>query len=252
MMWPLLLPWTFAMVYAAWNSLRKKSINSESQRLMTLGCAVTFVILSMVSAKLSIYFLPFVPFAATLTTKAVGKSLPSWTLTIGYAPFVMTFPAFLAAEGHVPVLEPYIAAPLIVAMAIISLGAAAALVTLRRHNPYRSVVAMAGGLLLGAAVAGFAMPKINNYIGFHELCQAAMDTGQAMHTDRYVVVGIRHNENMCVFLGKDPVSVDSAAALAGYQRVAVMAKKDQKGLPPLHQKRLVGNYIVGYKGNLSH
>ena len=209
MMWPLLLPWTFAMVYAAWNSLRKKSVDSESQRLMTIGCMTTFVILSIVSAKLSIYFLPFVPFAAALTTKMITQKMPSWTLAIGYVPFALTFPAFLTVQGHLEVLKPHTAAPVIAALTIISMGAITALVTLRQHDSYHSVVAMAGGLLVGASIAGFAMPKINKYIGFHELCQEALEIGHETHASQYVAVGIRHHENMCVFLGTEPVGLDS-------------------------------------------
>lgn len=252
MMWPLLLPWTFAMVYAAWNSLRKKSVDSESQRLMTIGCAATFVILSIVSAKLSIYFLPFVPFAAALTARAVTYSLPSWTLAIGYAPFVLIFPALLLTGNRLPMLEPYHTLPVIIALAVISLGAIGALIALRQRGAYPSVITMAGGLLLGAAVAGFAMPQINNYIGFHALCQKALEIGHEKHVNRYVAVGLRHNENMCVFLGSAPESIDSAATLKRYQHVVVMANKDEPKLPKLLRTRRVGNYIVGYMGKLSH
>lgn len=246
MMWPLLLPWTFAMLHALWLYLRKKPLPQESLRLMTIGCAATFVILSLVSAKLSIYFLPFVPFAAALATNTYDDCMPAWPLATGFAVFLFPLPLIVLFKQQWPDVAPYINVLTVMALAIMATAAIMALMALHKHRELSAISLMAAGVLGGTLVAGFSFTRINAYIGFKDVCSTAQAMITAHHANKVVAVDMKRAENMDVYLGCMPEQADSAPQLKDCHHAVVMASAAEAHRLPLHDRQQTGDKVVGY------
>ena len=246
MMWPLLLPWSFAMLRALWLYLNKKPLHCEGLRLMTIGCLATFVILSMVSAKLSIYFLPFVPFAAALAVDICDDDMPRWPLGVGYAVMLLPLPVLWAFGRHLPDVALYVNAGTVTAVVITTTAAIIALVMLARHQVQRSVMVMATGMLACTLTAGFSFSRINPHISYKEVCETAKTMAGEQHAQCIVAVDMNRAENMDVYLGREPEQAGNARKLTGRHNIVVIASAAQAQALPLRQRYQAGDNVVGY------
>lgn len=247
MIWALLLPWAFAMVYALCYYLRAKRQTSDRLRLMVIGCIVTFVLLSLVSAKLSVYLLPFVPFVAALTVRWMTDSQTTWPLAIGYALFSLFFSILYIGSNLVPSYFPIQHPIVILTIVVISVGAVAALIVLRLKHKTASVEWMAGGLMLATCLTGFVFPDINQYIGYSQLCSEAKTRQAETGAHQMVSYGIKHAADMDVYLGEVPLILSSPNALASIHQAIVMMPVQAKGSQQLKHCKHVGNNVIGYK-----
>lgn len=155
-------------------------------------------------------------------------------------------PAFDIAVLTQRSLQPFNIPALWMAVTVISLGALAALLLLMRKAPERAVRTLAASIILSAFFAGWAMPRLNPYIGYCDMCRSAMSMSKAHGKAQIVAAGIKHAANTDAFLGYSPaeVAADSIARLHGV--VVMMPAKDAAGAM-LSDKQDVGPMVIGYR-----
>jgi 4-amino-4-deoxy-L-arabinose transferase-like glycosyltransferase len=229
--WYIMFPWcilaagTIAIAF-----IRRRRMDG---RALFLSCSagVILVMLSLVSSKLDIYFLP----AVGLTVYAAFMLLPGfrerkfvrWALLVPLAMAAVAAPvAFFVMRGYdadtlAGSLSPWLLVPL-------EVGAIAAIVAALRDDIRMTVFSFAAGLYLAAFVFGLQVRHVNPYIGYRALCEEAMAAAQEKDIDRYVLATfpdgtplMKRGENADVYLGRQlelqPLSVieNSADSLAG-------------------------------------
>lgn len=247
MIWPLLMPWSLWVVASVIRSLKGRSLQTDSARLMTIATLTVFVVLSLVSSKLSIYLLPLVPFALAVAvgTQNVGRKTMLTSLSVPYLLLLAVMPAYLYIIYRADGMGPFNIPLLWLATLAVTVGAAVGLVVLWWGRTARSISIVASSLLVCAFFVGLAMPKINPFIGYRDLCQVGGELSRQHGGARIVTVGINRSENMDVWLGYSPRKVDGKEASRLHHTVVLLSEKKEsvmRGMPV----RRVGNHFVAY------
>lgn len=249
MYWPLLLPWSIPVAVAVFRSFFEKVIGSDIIIFLLIASLSTFLMLSLISAKLSIYLLPAVPFA--IAVGARGTSLRGFrkgervALLITMWLFVLTLPAFAIAVSR-PELKPFNQPVLWIAVGFVSVGAVVGLRRLSQRRPADSVISLGTSLLIATFFIGLSFPYLNPWIGFSDACATAKDTADRVGTHLIVTSEVRHAQNMDVYLGETPPSLelqdlrDSKWSGA----VVILPRKDVATMP-LRSVVMRGPYAIG-------
>ncbi len=191
-----------------------KTGSSPYEDAITLFLSViipTFLMLSAFSSKLSIYLAPIFPFMVWLfpmvLEKTGWKKWMGWSLGIpagilalvGVAAFIVK--AFFSGNPTISeLLSQYSFAysPLLwFAIGIITAGNILAIVFLAKGKPWSfAAFMMASSLLLCIYSASGLMPRLNDYMGYKNLC-AEIPEGT-----RVVTLNVHRPDNMDVYLGR--------------------------------------------------
>lgn len=250
MVWLLLLPWSLWAILSAVRAWISKTARGYEARIMAIVCLAAFGILSLLSSKLSIYLLPFVPLVMSATVLDNDKGNDRWvtlSLAIPYALLILALPVFVWFHSREPIIRE-IHSPLLWAVAAsATLAAALALWQICHKRVYTSACVMAVGLLLATFLAGLSMPKLNPYIGFRQVCEEAVSASRQHQTTTFVAVDLKHARNMDVYLGQSPISVNTVGRAALPHHAIVMAKARDAASLQLEDVRVVGDKIVGYR-----
>ncbi len=231
--WYSLAPWSLflAVVFAA--AWRQHVRLGELERFFLSVALSTFVMLSLFSSKLAVYLapaFPFVVYAGGLLFARVrmngwmqaALALPAviWTLALPAVAVAASMPATaFVANGWC-----------FAAGALLSAGGVATLWFLfRRRDIYRSVQALAGGLLCALFVGGFALPRFNGMLGYGKLCRVAMEVAaEQPDFTGYYVWKVRRPENMDVYLGEPITEISVDEAMAGQAAGGVLLLSERK------------------------
>lgn len=217
--WYVAAPYSIAMIYSMLSRSGRRGYVTDAGRLF-LSCSLTvFVMLSAFSSKLAIYLLPMVPFMAYYTVLAgkqtgcngmmrLALSVPSAILLLA-AVAVCAFPL---VSGQLPglssmpedLLSVAFSANAYVAAAFLAAGACLSFIALFRKRSWTfSASSIAVSVLASVLVLTPLVPKLNDYIGYRNLCTAAKSLKDASGVSGYSVYGISRPENMDVWLGED-------------------------------------------------
>lgn len=224
--WYIMFPWCFlAATVIAVAFIRRQKMDDRAL-MMACSAATILVMLSLVSGKLDIYFLP----AAGLTIYATVMLLPAFKAR-RIVKWALLVPLFLAAvalpvvlfilRGKDPAASPYgnltpwLLLPL-------EAGIIAAIVAAFRDDMKAATCSFAAGLYLALSVFGLQMQYVNPYTGYRSVCEEAMAAAQQKGIDRYVLATfpdgvsmMKRGENADVYLGqpleKQPLSVIETA-----------------------------------------
>ena len=172
----------------------------------------TFVMLSAFSSKLSIYLAPMFPFMVWLfpmvLEKTGWKKWMGWSLGIPAGILALAGAAALGVKifmgGNPKIAEllsqySFTYSPLLwFALGIIATGNIIAIVFLVQKKPWNfAVFMMASSLLLGVYSASSLMPRINDYLGYKNLC------AEIPEETRVVTLNVHRPDNMDVYLGRE-------------------------------------------------
>ena len=229
--WYIMFPWcilaagTIAIAF-----IRRREMDDRA-RFMACSAGTVLVMLSLVSSKLDIYFLP----AVGLTIYAAFMLLPGikarrfirWVLIVPLGIVAIAVPvAFFVMRGNdadtlVGSLSPWMLLPLFI-------GSAAAIVAALRDDFRMTVCSFAAGLYVALFIFGLQVRQVNPYIGYRVLCEEAKAVAEEKGIDCYVLATFPNGvplmprgENADVYLGRQlelqPLSVieNSADSLAG-------------------------------------
>ncbi|MBR3030308.1 MAG: glycosyltransferase family 39 protein [Bacteroidales bacterium] len=228
--WYIMFPWCVLVAGSIVTAFVRCTTMDDRARFLACSAAVILLILSLVSSKLDIYFLP----AAGLAVYAAFMLLPGiesgksvrWMMLV---PLVLAAVAMPAAYFITRTMTDTFAGSLSPWMFIVlEAGIIAAVAAAFRGNVKSAVFSFAAGLYLAVFVFGLQVKQVNPYIGYHSLCEHAMAAAEEKGIDRYVLATyadgvpmMSRGENADVYLGRSlelvPLSVieNSADSLVG-------------------------------------
>ena len=74
---------------------------------------------------------------------------------------------------------------------------------LRHRNTNRAINSFSFGLLLTVFVGSFALPLLNNRIGYGEMCKTGLEMAREAKVNEFYLYNIRRGENVDVYLQKE-------------------------------------------------
>ena len=211
--WYIMFPW--CLLAAGVMVLAFIQRQKMDDRALMLSCftAVILVMLSLVSGKLDIYFLPAVGLAVYATFMLLpgfkARRFVKWALLIPFFLAVVALPAaFFIARGNgvsgAPLrsLSPWMLVPL-------EIGLVAAIVAAFRDNIKAATCCFAAGFYLALFVLGLEINQLDPFIGYRAVCEEAMAEADKRGIDRYVLAAkpdgtpqMKRGENADVYIGK--------------------------------------------------
>lgn len=244
--WYSLAPWSLllAVVFvAAW---RQRVRLNETERFFLSVALTTFVMLSLFSSKLAVYLAPAFPFVVYAAVSLLARvRVNGWmraALAVPAVIWTLGLPAVVVAAS-MPATAFLRNGWCFAAGALLSAGGAATLWFLfRRRDMYRSVQALAGGVLCAIFVGGFALPRFNSMLGYGELCRTAKEVA-AEQSDfaGYYVWKVRRPENMDVYLEQPITEISADEALAGQGAGGVLMVSERK----LRHDKAMQRFVAG-------
>ena len=218
--WYIMFPWCILAAGTIAIAFIRRQTMDDRALFMACCSAAILVMLSLVSGKLDIYFLP----AVALTIYAAFMLLPGLKAR-GFVRWALLVPLILAAVA-LPVaffifagdegtlagsLSPWLLLPM-------EAGIIAAIVAAFRDNIKAATCSFAAGLYIALFIFGLQVKQVNPYIGYRALCEEAMAAAAEKGIDRYVLATfpdgvpmMERGDNADVYLGKplelQPMSV---------------------------------------------
>lgn len=247
MIWPLLMPWSFWVIGAVIVQWKRATRLSDMSRMMLFASVTVFVLLSLISSKLSIYLLPLVPFVmgVAVTAEVWQSRWAHVSLAVSYTLLTLVAPVAVCLFLFSNILQSFNVPVLWAALITLSLGSLVALFVLAKQSVMKSVRLVSFSIFLCAFLAGWAMPKVNAYIGFKDVCGEALLQSEQHHGAKIVALGVRRSDNMDVYLGHSPKKITMSEVSRLHNVVVIMPLKDSCHLS-LAGKVKVGNHVVGY------
>lgn len=216
--WYSIAPWSLLAIGLLVASLIKRKIKSDIELLFAIIVLSTFGLLSIISSKIEIYFLPAIPSFMFLTALLLKhfNIQNKWikaSLAIPAIGFVAAIPViiYLGNMDKTAFLGTslfYIAATVLTITGLVIL-----FFLYRKNNTYKAIYSMSIGLLSTVFVFGLTMPQLNNRIGLRNLSMKAMELSKERNLSNYYVYEISRAENMDVYLKQDIIKVSKEEIL---------------------------------------
>lgn len=214
--WYVVAPYCLLFAGAVVSTLsasRRGEERSDLEVLSSVAVVSTTVMLSCFSGKLAIYYAPVMPFLVLLLVEVVRrtgwKKWMTWCLgsvlgAVGLA--LVLFLGVLVFGRGIPRVASllsqfrFLTEPLSVcAVLMLISGVCFALVLLHRGKANLAVTACIASLFLAVYTASPAMPRINDWVGFANLCETIPEGAEVS------TVHVRRSSNLSFFLGHDVV-----------------------------------------------
>lgn len=209
--WYSLAPWTLFYIATIIIGLKKRVITTDAEKLFLVVITTTFTALSLFSGKLDIYMLPMFPFIAYLSFLVLPKINQRFiyiTIALPAIILILAFPSLFILERYIEF--PIFSYPTLPAgVLILSASAGISLVLLFRKHLLKATNALSIGILLTILTASFAIPKLNNYIGFGNLAREAQKIGNQRGIRNYFFYQFRSGENIDSYLNQDIKNITS-------------------------------------------
>lgn len=247
--WYIIAPWSIYVVGAIIADMRHLSRLSKLQQFFIAVSLTTLVLLSCISGKLQIYFLPAIPFMVY----AAMMSLPKYQdnlkakIAIGFPSgiFALALPAAGAAVyfGWVGDLG---SAFLYDAATILTAGGFYGLIMLVRKGVCPAVKATSVTLLAALFVGGWALSDLNDSMGYGAVCTKAKEISIQSNIDNFYVWKMKRPENMDVYLGKDVIIIegDSMPDISGLAPGLLLLKEEDAKSLRIQPSDIVGPYAI--------
>lgn len=254
--WYSMAPWSLLIVGVVLVGCFKRLFYTDLEQFFFLIAITTFVMLSCISSKIAVYLVPAFPFFVYLTILTLQRFrwniwlsltllLPAVIFTVAIVVFVILVQTGeLAGFGHWLF---YTAASILSITGILSIWR-----LYSRRDIVGTINTLSIGLLFAIFVGGWALPAVNNEIGFYNLCTQAKEEAAQLNTDKYYTYGIRRPESMDVFFGVDVTKVEPEDIVDGQCAGGVLIitnrryKENEALQHYLADKSLtrVGSYII--------
>ncbi|MCM1170478.1 MAG: dolichyl-phosphate-mannose--protein mannosyltransferase [Bacteroides sp.] len=255
--WPSLAPYSLLLVGVWIAAMLRHRFTSDTEYFWSTVVLTTLVMLSAVSGKLSVYLAPIIPFLVFLCVSLLRKFQRSpWiqaTLALPALTYVAALPVLVYAANcpeltHLGQVAFYIAAGILSAAGVWTL---CVLYNRRNHKQQgvrKAVNTMGFSLLLAAFAGGWALPAVNPYIGYRDVCEKAVEVRVLKDLGHYHSLYLRRAENMDVFLGE---SIHQIAANDSLTDITAEVKALQNTVLLLREKKFERKAEPGLKEYLS-
>ncbi len=252
--WYSLAPWSLLAIGIILAVLRPKVVYSDLQRFFLTVIVTTFVLISVISAKLQVYMLPLLPFLIYGSMMFLPRFRPNnWMRAAVALPAValaLVLPTLviLASTTNLRHLDN---GWFIAGAALLSISGVYALWQIyNKKEPQFITTAMRSmgiGVLCCVFVGGWGIPYLNKDISYRAVCERALEISKEKGISDFHVWGIRRAENMDVYLNR-PVEVLPKDQVPSSPKEApailLLNKKDLKYLPADANAEIVGHYAV--------
>lgn len=252
--WYALVPWTlFYVVVIIWG-IRQHLLNSDLKKFfLTIICS-TLIALSLFSGKLDIYLLPIYPFIAYLAilfAQDLNDKVVRFTIALPAFVLFLALPAALIAKKYIPFPIPQTI--LFASTSILTLFSLGALYFLWKKRLFHATNSLAVGLLLTILIGSFAVPGLNQHLGFQKISQKAETLAHENGIQEYYFFNFRSGENMDVYLKQEirKLDIDQIMQLEGKQKFILFVRnKDLKRNEKLQEivtdkdLHIVGDYRI--------
>lgn len=191
--WYAITPWCIMCAVAIIKGYYKGLMRGTREKLFACIAFSTTIMLSLISSKIAIYFLPAIPFFVYLAIILLPHMKDSgWIKTSIAIPAVLLIIAFAAsiplqiiiaklngANPGNPITLPILWAPYQAFTLILALGSVAALLFIRKNKLSGATNSIAASILLLLFAGSMSMPSLNKYIGIREGCEHAIQKAKA-------------------------------------------------------------------------
>lgn len=225
--WYSLAPWSLLYIGILVMGLKKRLMKTDLERFFVVIALSTFVILSLVSAKIEIYMLPAFPFFAYIAVLWLSRfDSQKWMLYLVGIPafiFALALPGIIIANGFTD-FPLFRIVPVPLAALTLSIAGTLAIVYLFHKKLNNAIASIAAGMLMMIFCASFALPQLNANIGMGELCGKAKELAVQRNIRNYYFFNIKRFENTDVYLGVEPkILTEEELILSGQPETAVSA-----------------------------
>ena len=224
--WYSLAPWSVLLIGVIIVAACRRLVRSDLERFFMVVIITTLAMLSCFSAKLQIYLAPAFPFfvylGMLLLTHFRWNRWLALAVAIPAALFLLAIPAIIVLSGMKETA--FLGQPLFYAAAgVLTACACTTFFFLYRKKALNKAInAMVIGLYFALFVGGWALPSVNNELGYGVLCEKAMEVSAAKNASGYCVLGVRRSENMDVYLHKSVQVVTPEEVVNGKYEGAVL------------------------------
>ncbi len=247
--WYIIAPWSIYVIGAIIADLRHPSRLSKLQQFFLAVSLTTLALLSCISSKLQIYFLPAIPFmvyAAMMSLPKYKDKLPA-KIAAGLPSgiFALALPA-VGAAVYFGLIDDLGSAFLYDAATILTAGGFYGLIMLARKGVYTAVRTASVTLLAALFVGGWALPDLNESMGYGAVCAKAKEISIQNNIDNIYVWKIKRPENMDVYLGKDVIILedDSLPDTSGLGPGLLLLKEEDAKSLGTQPSDIVGPYAI--------
>lgn len=247
--WYAMLPWSLLLIggvaVAAWRGY----IRTDVQKLFLTTAVTTFVMLSCISSKIEVYLLPLYPFLTYLAVGVLPRFRQSrWpSVAAGVPILVLTLALFVlwglsGREDLAFLNQGWIYA----AAGVLTLTGAGSLYLLYRRELNRALQLSATGLFVAVFAGGWALPQLNEEMGYARLCEKAAEMAKKHGATDFYTWKVSRAENMDVYLHRNVniITREDAPPQGLQKAVLMMRKKDLHLYPEQGETCIVGRYAV--------
>ena len=228
--WYIMFPWCILAAGTIAIAFVRRREMDDRARFLACSAAVILVMLSLVSGKLDVYFLPaagLVIYAAFLLLPGLKeRKFVKWSLAAPLCLAAVLLPvAFFVLRSDPDTLASSLSPWLLVPL---ELGILGAVFGALRDDVRTVVFSFAAGLYIALFVFGLQVRQVNPYIGYRAICEQAVAAAEERGIERFVaatfpdgVTMMPRAENADVYLGRplelQPLSVieNSVDSLVG-------------------------------------
>ena len=208
-------PWILLYVVLIVQGIRAKFYKTDVQLFFLTTIVVNILMFSLISSKLDIYLLPLYPFVVYLCSSILIITKKGFFIRAGvFIPafiLALLFPVFMLYKNSLPYkvdgIIPYLGLGMLSICSIIGIR------MIFRNKFNNALLCIGYGLLVFCFVISFAIPQINQYIGFKELALKAREVAKENGIEEYYFYKIKGASNMEIYLGKELIKARSIQML---------------------------------------
>lgn len=226
--WYSLAPWSLFYVGILLAAIKSGLIRTDLEKFFLTVFGTSFVMLSLISAKLEIYLLPTYPFLFFLVMLLLSRMQPAkwmkWLIGIPAGVFALIFPVFCVFIWRTDEISFLNNLFVYLACASLTLTGISALVFLHRNpNLNKGINILAIGLLIAIFIGSFSIPYLNKEIGYTHLAERGKTLARENNINSYSFYKLSRAENMKTLLGK---SIDNIGNKETDYRTELRKKKN--------------------------
>ena len=207
--WYSFAPWSILFFALILLGIKNKLIKTDIDKLFLTVVLTSFLVLSIVSAKIEIYMLPVFPFVAYLSVIILMRlKNKKWIVYFMIALSliaIMALPLFLLSKNDITFswLNEIHTSIIWGLISLALFGFLSLYFLIFRKNIIRSINSISIGILTVIFIVSFEMPFLNSYVGYENMCKSGIELSE--NSKQYIVYGIRRPENMKVYLGESVI-----------------------------------------------
>ena len=251
----MLAPWTLFYLITIITGVKKQLKNTDLKKFFLTIIVITFITLSLFSAKLDIYLLPIYPFITYLTftlLPGLNKKFISIGIAIPTLLLTLALPSLWIASSYTSVSIPQTTIFLITTL-ILTLFSIYTLYNLWQKRLIRATNSLSTGIFLTILSGSLAISGLNQYLGLRKICQKAETIAYENGIKNYYYFQFRSGENIDVYLKQEihKIDISHLNSLLDKQKFILFVKNKDKirnsNLNNILMNRksyIVGNYSI--------